>query len=530
MSDDKTPRDLLDWLGITDAPRWRVARPLGGLVAMLLGLLFAMAFAAAFVIVGRAIMGGDGGGMGGLGAGALIVALLGAPFLIWSTVLKHQTLRYQKEGHITDRINKAVEQLGAEKTVKVRGKDAEGKDITIEETKANLEVRIGAILSLERIAQDSTRYDRGRDHVRVMEILCAYVRENAPASSAQDHPFGEWEPLKDDPTEEERAAHLKKREDRFGDFFMEGQVYQWAQTVPPPRADIAIALRVIGRRTPEQRLAEARWGKDAAPQDTWVFDTPCPSLPDESNVEIRANFAGLLDKWKRTIDSYRGYRLDLRNTNLQRADLSDLTLSGTDLTGARMEGANLGSVRMEGAFLTCSRMEGATLRYARIGGANLGNARMEGADLSDARMEGADLIDARMEGADMSGALMVGTFLTDTCMEGANLRNVRMQGARLIDARMDGADMSGARFDAWTLWANLFGAAVLQGVALIGVDLRATPIASDQVAQTFGDGRTKLPDTIPRPAHWPRARLGFVDFPTELAKWRADPKNYIPPE
>jgi hypothetical protein len=40
-------------------------------------------------------------------------------------------------------------------------------------TEPNIEVRIGAILSLERIAQDSTRYDNGRDHVRVMEILCA---------------------------------------------------------------------------------------------------------------------------------------------------------------------------------------------------------------------------------------------------------------------------------------------------------------------------------------------------------------------
>lgn len=221
MSDDKTPRDLLDWLGITDAPRWWVARPLGPLVSVLLAILLVLAVVAAFAVLLHTVAMARSGASEGinLGAGALIVALLGAPFLIWSTVLKHQTLRYQKEGHITDRINKAVEQLGAEKTVKVRGKDAEGKDITIEETRPNLEVRIGAILSLERIAQDSTRYDRGRDHVRVMEILCAYVRENAPASSAQDHPFGEWEPLKDDPTEEERAAHLARRKERFGDFF-----------------------------------------------------------------------------------------------------------------------------------------------------------------------------------------------------------------------------------------------------------------------------------------------------------------------
>ena len=53
-----------------------------------------------------------------LGTGALITGLLGAPFLIWRTVVAQKTVDLQREGHITDRIAKAVEQLGAEKTVK----------------------------------------------------------------------------------------------------------------------------------------------------------------------------------------------------------------------------------------------------------------------------------------------------------------------------------------------------------------------------------------------------------------------------
>jgi len=97
-------------------------------------------------------------------------------------------LGFQKEGHITDRISKAVEMLGAEKTVKLRGNDEDDNDITIEETRPNIEVRIGGILSLERIAQDSCAYDKGRDHVRVMEILCAYVRENSRANSLASTP------------------------------------------------------------------------------------------------------------------------------------------------------------------------------------------------------------------------------------------------------------------------------------------------------------------------------------------------------
>jgi hypothetical protein len=44
----------------------------------------------------------------------------------------------------------------------------------------NVEVRLGAIYALERIA-----YDSPRDHWPIIEVLTAYVRQNAPAP-AQD--------------------------------------------------------------------------------------------------------------------------------------------------------------------------------------------------------------------------------------------------------------------------------------------------------------------------------------------------------
>ncbi|PTX01933.1 pentapeptide repeat-containing protein [Pararhodobacter aggregans] len=218
------PQDLLDWLGLNGAPNWALARPLGKLFGALLVLIFFAAVAAAVsVLFGtiRDVFWSDDGAGPNLGAGALVTAILGAPFLIWGTIIRHQSLRYQKEGHMTDRIAKAVEQLGAEKKVDRIGRPVElhrghpdqlsageqletrtaieWRDVGLEkqenewvgasgewqvfsETVPNLEVRIGAILSLERIAQDSTTHDKGRDHVRVMEILCAYIRNNAPAS------------------------------------------------------------------------------------------------------------------------------------------------------------------------------------------------------------------------------------------------------------------------------------------------------------------------------------------------------------
>jgi hypothetical protein len=199
-------------------------------VTLIFCILFILAIFAAFSTLWRTL----GGAESNLGTGALIVALLGAPILIWRTVVAQRTLNFQKENLMTDRIAKSVEQLGAEKTVKVL--DREGK--TQERTEPNLEVRLGGILSLERIAQDSVAYDGGRDHVRVMEILCAYVRQNAPAPGPEE------------------------QDDDVG----------------PPRADIAMAMRVIGRRSKEQRDVEARWGPKADPKATWPFDEPAPEV------------------------------------------------------------------------------------------------------------------------------------------------------------------------------------------------------------------------------------------------------------
>lgn len=57
-----------------------------------------------------------------------------------------------REGQVTDRYTKAIEQLGSDK----------------------LDVRIGGIYALERIARDSAR-----DHPTVMEVLTAFIREHS---------------------------------------------------------------------------------------------------------------------------------------------------------------------------------------------------------------------------------------------------------------------------------------------------------------------------------------------------------------
>ena len=68
-----------------------------------------------------------------------------------------ETVRVAEEGHITERFTRAIDQLGS----------------------ANMAIRLGGIYALERIAKDSEK-----DHGPIMEVLTAYVRENATKTGA----------------------------------------------------------------------------------------------------------------------------------------------------------------------------------------------------------------------------------------------------------------------------------------------------------------------------------------------------------
>ena len=73
-------------------------------------------------------------------------ALLSGLYFTWST------LQVNREGQITERFTRAIDQLGSEK----------------------LEIRLGGIYSLERISRESEA-----DHWSIMEVLTAYVRQHS---------------------------------------------------------------------------------------------------------------------------------------------------------------------------------------------------------------------------------------------------------------------------------------------------------------------------------------------------------------
>ena len=403
-----------------------------------------------------------------------VVAAATIPFTLLRTWINERSTTAQEQGLITDRINKAVEGLGAEKTVRTHrrgsrgqllyheregsarhaGKDLDYKRPVITElTEPNLEVRVGAIYALERISQDSAR-----DHIQIMEILCAYIRQNV---GREDVPLPDG-----DPTPEEWKA--------------------WAEADQEhPRLDVDVALKVIERRADDRKQLE----RDKA------------------------------------------YRLGLERAPLRKIVLSKRDLTGADLRNAELQGANLGFAKLQGAHLWGATLQGANLRGAELQGAHLLGAELQGADLRGAELQGADLMDAKLQGADLMDAKLQGADLMDAKLQGANLTDAKLQGANLTDAKLQGADLRGVEFDERT---NL-SAATLRGAAVNFVDYTNIPQMSEHLQGIFGDASVTLPgghgpEHESWPKHWPKFELEYGQFETEWHKWLSDPDNYTPPD
>jgi hypothetical protein len=87
--------------------------------------------------------------------------IIGGFGLLLGLYFTWRRVEISQDQQVTERFTRAIDQLGAT------------DDTT---SKPRLEVRLGGIYALERIAWDSPK----RDYSTVMEVLTAYVRENTP--------------------------------------------------------------------------------------------------------------------------------------------------------------------------------------------------------------------------------------------------------------------------------------------------------------------------------------------------------------
>ncbi|MEH2432706.1 MAG: pentapeptide repeat-containing protein [Nostoc sp.] len=239
--------------------------------------------------------------------------------------LKNAYIAQDKQ--ITERFAKAIEQLGNEK----------------------IETRLGAIYTLERIAKDSKD-----DHWTIMEVLTAFVRENAPLKDFSENNTGNTDSL--------IIVHTRN--------------YQKPKEIeqkPKLQTDIQAALIVIGRRNPKN---------DAKNQ--WL---------DLHNIDIRG--ADLT-------------KVEMQGANLMEANLQWVVFEEAKLQGAFFSGANLRRAELWEANLQKAVFKGANLQKAYLIEANLQEANLEGANLEGADFDGANLKEAFLIGANLSEAENLG--------------------------------------------------------------------------------------------------------------------------
>jgi len=262
-----------------------------------------------------------------------VAQILGGAALLSGLYFTWRTLQVNREGQITERFTRAIDQLG-----KV---DDKGNKL--------FEIRVGGIYALERIARESEE-----DYWPIMEVLTAYVRQNAPQESElTELVVGYFR---------QNAAYESGKDPTEGGSDEE---------VRAPDPDIQAIMTVLRRRTHSFGHGE----------------------PEPLNLS-----------W-----TY------LRRANLSGADLAEAGLTGANLTRANLMEANLSGTQLKQANLSGANLGLANLG---IGGASLLGARLYGADLSGAYLRGAFLTSANLMEANLSGADLSEThFLTQKQLE-----------------------------------------------------------------------------------------------------------------
>lgn len=252
------------------------------------------------------------------------VALLLGLYFTWGNLIT------AREGQITERFTRAVDQLGSEK----------------------LEIRLGGIYALERIANESDK-----DYWPIMEILTTYVREN----SAAEH------------------GKLKAENNNTQD-----ETLNTAEDLPVS-SHIQAILTVIKRRKYSFNDGEP-YGLDL--QKTYLHKA---NLIKAHLEEANLTFANLSSA-KLTGARLEGAKLqatrfnaaDLRGAYLMKIDTGVFT----SFKGARLEGAHFEETDLEGALFEHANLKGAYFKGATLERDNLIKANYQGAHFRGAIIDG----------------------------------------------------------------------------------------------------------------------------------------------
>jgi uncharacterized protein YjbI with pentapeptide repeats len=371
-------------------------------------------------------------------------------------------LRILAEGQITERFTRAVEHLGSER----------------------LEIRLGGIYALERIAHNSPV-----DRPTVREILVAYLRTHAP-----------WPPL-------------------------EG----YGATVQPTTS--ASQVDATSNVSAGVSPLEIR-----APDVQAVIDVLCrlPSGPEPFPLRLeRLDLRGVrigIATHKGTVFPARLHLVSLEGANLRGAKLAGIELRKANLRNTDLDGADLHWADLEEADLVDASLRGADLIRAKLGRANLAGADLTGANLIHAdltrtqlhlaTLERAVLREAELKGATLTVAKANGALLPGANLEGARLYKAHFKGAIFNDTNLKAADLSYAELEGVPLngvnWestvlrrANLSGATIDNGADLRGKDLSGVSFEGADLSRANLEG-ANLSEANLRNSHLVAANLRGV--------------------
>jgi hypothetical protein len=227
--------------------------------------------------------------------GHLLQAFAGL-VLIVGAYFTGRTFALNREGQITERFTRAVEQLANDE---------------------KLDVRLGGIYALERIARDSaTHYEP------VVEVLTAFLREHAHRRPKESRPHRWLRPKAGEP----------------------------AEVIQLP-ADHQAAATVLGRRDRGRERPDYRL--------------------DLRRVDLRSAILTEADLENTLFNGANLESVRFNGAHLALAVFTAACLKKAWIIGAHLEGANFSRAHLEGAHLDGANLTGAFLRGAFLEGADL---------------------------------------------------------------------------------------------------------------------------------------------------------------
>lgn len=231
----------------------------------------------------------------------LLQALAGLLVIAGATATWRQ-VQVSREGQITERFTRAVDQVGSD----------------------NIDVRIGGIYALERVAKNSAA-----DRPQIQYILAAFIRGHAPwPQKATAGP----ESGADAPTSS----------------------VPWLYVRSP---DVQAALNVLGRRHPAPGASRLYLSR---------VDLRSANLDNARLVGAQIRHANLARSW---MVSARLDDSDLCDTDMRRARATKARFVNAVLRGANLEGADLGEADLRGADLRGADLRARNLEHAQLAGA-----------------------------------------------------------------------------------------------------------------------------------------------------------------